>query len=365
MKYLNKIHLFILVFILGSFFAFGQNDTSKMILSNIKIINENYENAFASLKEMLEGKKELSFKKAVFVTENAYYDNSFDYKNFDAFIKDLALIAKTFNNSYKLVNYQAKDSINFLLNGAIFTLIKDTIRIVEGNDLGLHLPFNYDFEDFCGAKDWGKTFVFKLLSTRSGNCHSLPYLYKITADELGAKCWLSLAPQHIYIKNYSKQLGWYNTELTSKEFPTEGWVMASGYITLEAIQNGIFMDTIGTKQAIALCLVDIANGFNRRLKNNNGDFVLKCCDLSLKYFSTNINAMLLKAETLKDIYLKNKENELGKKSYQEMLDLYGKIYKLGYREMPEEMYIEWMKSLQTQKDKFVNKKISDTFKNKK
>lgn len=141
--------------------------------------------------------------------------------------------------------------------------------------------------------------------------------------------------------------------------------MASGYITLEAIQNGIFMDTIGTKQAIALCLVDIANGFNRRLKNNNGDFVLKCCDLSLKYFSTNINAMLLKAETLKDIYLKNKENELGKKSYQEMLDLYGKIYKLGYREMPEEMYIEWMKSLQTQKDKFVNKKISDTFKNKK
>lgn len=166
MKYLNKIHLFILVFILGSFFAFGQNDTSKMILSNIKIINENYENAFASLKEMLEGKKELSFKKAVFVTENAYYDNSFDYKNFDAFIKDLALIAKTFNNSYKLVNYQAKDSINFLLNGAIFTLIKDTIRIVEGNDLGLHLPFNYDFEDFCGAKDWGKTFVFKLLSTR-------------------------------------------------------------------------------------------------------------------------------------------------------------------------------------------------------
>jgi len=48
-----------------------------------------------------------------------------------------------------------------------------------------------------------------------------------------------------------------------------------------------------------------------------------------------------------------------------MLDLYVKIYKLGYREMPEEMYIEWMKSLQTQKDKFVNKKISDTFKNKK
>ena len=81
----------------------------------------------------------------------------------------------------------------------------------------------------------------------------------------------------------------------------------------------------------------------------------------LNYFWGN-SSMLLKAETLKDIYLKNKENELGKKSYQEMLDLYGKIYKLGYREMPEEMYIEWMKSLQTQRDKFVNKKISNAFK---
>lgn len=363
MSFKNKILILFLLLVSFGTSVFGQSDTSRTVIPGVKKITENYEKAFFNIAEMLDEKKVSSFKKAVFATENAYFDNTFDYTKFDAYIKDLALITKTFMKSSKLINYKEKDSINFSLNGAIYTLLKDTIRIINGVDDGFHSPFIYDFEDFFGSRDWEKTFVFKLLSTHSGNCHSLPYLYKITADEIGAKCWLSLAPQHIYIKNYSKQFGWYNTELTSKQFPTEGWIMASGYITLEAIQNGIFMDTIGTKQAIALCLVDLANGYNRKVKNNSGNFILKCCDLSLKYFPTNITAMLLKAETLKAVFLTNKENELGKKTYQEMLDLYVKIYKLGYREMPEEMYIEWMKSLQTQKDKYINKKISDTFKN--
>ncbi|MCL4817223.1 MAG: hypothetical protein KJZ56_11325 [Flavobacteriales bacterium] len=330
-----------------------------------KTVNKNYERAFLYISSMLESKKDLSFKKAVFVTENAYLDEAISEEKYDQAIDGLKTLCNHLKKMYRIENYREKDSLNFFLNGITYNLISDTLRIYSPDKEYYHLPYTYDFYDFFGKTYWDKTFVINLLTDNSGTCRSLPYLYKIIADEIGAKCWLSLAPQHIYIKNYSKQFGWYNTELTSKEFPTEGWVMASGYITLEAVQNGIFMDTIGTKQAVALCLVDLANGYNRKLKNNDGNFVIKCCDLSLKYFPTNINAMLLKAETLKDIYLKNKENDLGKKTYQEMLDLYLKIHKLGYREMPEAMYMEWMKSLQTQKDKFVDKKISDTFKNNK
>lgn len=362
MRFLNKTQLLLLYFFLANLFVVAQSDTSKVKAVDSLTINKYYEKAFSDIAKMLEEKKNLSFKKAVFVTENAYLNETISETKYDEAIEGLHVLCNHLKKMYKIKNYIGQDSLNFFLNGLIFNLMSDTLHVYSGEEEFYHLPCSYDFYDFLGKTYWDKTFVINLLSDNTGTCHSLPYLYKIVADEIGAKCWLSLAPQHIYIKNYSKQFGWYNTELTSKEFPTEGWVMASGYITLEAIQNGVFMDTVGTKQAVALCLIDLANGYNRKIIHNNGDFVLKCCDLSLKYFPTNINAMLLKAETLKDIYQKKDHSQ---KNYQEMLDLYMKIYKLGYREMPEKMYIEWMQSLQTQKDKFINKKISDTFKTQK
>ena len=34
------------------------------------------------------------------------------------------------------------------------------------------------------------------------------------------------------------------------------------------------------------------------------------------------------------------------------------IHKLGYRQMPEEMYIDWLVSLKEEKQKYANKKIN-------
>jgi len=44
---------------------------------------------------------------------------------------------------------------------------------------------------------------------------------KCCANGLTTIFLLSLAPNHIYIKNYSEKIGWYNTELTSATFPTD------------------------------------------------------------------------------------------------------------------------------------------------
>lgn len=346
-------------------FAINPKDTSNLKLSEIEAIKLNYRLAFNDIQNMLEGKTVLSFKEAVFKTENAYFNNNISHAIFYRKINEFERFTTNGVLVNNLTNYSQNDSSNFKLNGLIYNLFRDTLLLIEDTIYKLKLPLNYNFEDFLGKAKWENTFVTKLLVSNQGTCRSLPYLYKILADEIGAKCWLSLAPQHIYIKNYSKKLGWYNTELTSKEFPTEGWVMASGYITLKAIQNGIFMDTLSTKQCVALCLVDLANGYNRKLNFKEQTFVLNCCNLSLKYFPANINAMLLKAETLKDVYLLNKENEIGKNTHKEMLELYLKIYNLGYREMPEQMYIDWMKSLITQKDKYINKKIVNALKNNK
>ncbi len=224
------------------------------------------------------------------------------------------------------------------------------------------LPFTYDFDDFYGEQDWTKMFVSKLLDTGSGNCHSLPYLYKILSKELGTTAHLALAPNHIYIKHWSMKDGWYNTELTSAAFPIDAWIMVSGHVHINAIENGVYMKALNEKESIALCLIDLAEGFKRKTKNEDLDFIIKCCDTALRYFPNYINALLLKAETLKLIfdqkYKNSNDKELVKKHFNKLQNLYAHIHELGYRQMPKEMYLKWLTELKTEKEKYSNKKIS-------
>lgn len=296
-----------------------------------------YEQAYKELERMLQGRQQADFKRAVFITENAYLDNQLDYKGFCQVIKDITQLIKIVKNNITL-DYELKDKENVLTNAAIFRYLSDTLSTKDG--LVKILPYQYDFEDFAGEKNWERMFVSKLLISKSGNCHSLPFLYKILADELGAPAWLALAPHHLYIKCYSKKTQFYNTELTSKTFPIDAWIMASGYVSYQNIMSGIYMDTLSPKQSISLTLVDLAKGYERKNPTNHESFVLKCTNLALKYFPNCINAMLLKAETLRKIHEKSKDKAI----YAELGQLCTTIFNTGYSEMPEEMYVEWLTS---------------------
>lgn|SRR5690554_14772 len=330
-----------------------------------KTTRDYYNNAFVELERMLEGNKQLSFKRAVFLTENAYFEDSLNYGNFNLRIQSLAEICAVWMKSNKLINYNQSDSSMIQRNGAIFTLMKDTIYLVD--NFPFHTPFQYDFNDFLGEENWSNQFVTKLLFTSSGNCHSLPYLYKILANEINTEAYLSLAPNHIYLKHRSKEWGWYNTELTSGEFPTDAWIKASGYITIDAIRSGIYMDTLGQKESVALCVYDLAKGYLAQTDNYLDGLVLNCCDLVLKHHPTNINAIILKAETLRkqfEHFKLNNHQEKAQKVFVEMQQLYVKGLEMGYREMPKKMYLAWLSSINEQKEKYVNSEINSTFKTK-
>jgi hypothetical protein len=238
------------------------------------------------------------FKEAVFVTENAYFDGILSKNAWQMEISRLKQLAELFSQSNNL-DFSMSDKIKIEIYASIFQVMTDTISLYLGksNDTILNYPLKYNFSDMFGGTDWSNMFVSKLLDTNLGNCHSLPYLYKIICAELNVPCHLALAPNHIYIKHKAEKGGWYNTELTSATFPVDAWLMASGYITLEAIQNGIYMDTLSEKESIALCVIDLAQGYNHKYPDNDGKFVIECCDLALKYFPDYVNAMLLKAET--------------------------------------------------------------------
>jgi len=181
------------------------------------------------------------------------------------------------------------------------------------------------------------------------------------------------------IKHNVKSLGWFNTELTSGIFPEDGWLMASGYIHLDAIRNGMFMKALDNKESLALCLFDLAQAYNRSFPSNDGEFLLKVLNKALEVYPNFAKARILKAETYKARFQKLMdrqdlksgssnniklalENPKAKEIYDLMVQEYSTLYKLGYRQMPEGMYLDWLVSLKTERNKYENKKLKNNFK---
>jgi hypothetical protein len=299
-----------------------------------------YTAAFVQINKMLSGIDSLDFKKAVFFTEDAFIPGQLTEKKLDKQIQFYAAVCKELIASGN-INYTEKDKENALAQCATFVFMTDTIPISLSNDIVKNTPFSYNHEDFAGKKDWSNMFVSKLMHTNKGNCHSLPYLYKIIMDKLGYKSHLALAPNHIYIKANNKKVGWYNIELTCGDFPTDAWYAASGYIHTDAIRNGIYMRALSNREAVAMTLVDLAQSYQAKFGIEDGSFIIQCCDTALEHFPKYINAMLLKAEILTQLYRESNDKGL----FSQMTELYTSIHKLGYRKMPQQMYANWLNSL--------------------
>jgi len=348
-----------------SFVFFGQIGFSQ---SNQEI----YEQAFQNINCILNKTCSASFKDAVFTVENTYFSSQLDRNQFDKQITFLTELSRQLIAAQDLL-YNYPDRNEVIKYAALFKVITDTILIQVDSSRILEIqPYTYDFNDIWGYKDWSNMFVSKLLDTKKGNCHSLPYLYKILADEINAKAYIAVAPNHFYIKHQNKANGWYNTELTSGIFPIDAWLMASGYIHLDAIVNKLYMEALNDEQMIALCLMDLAKGYERKLGVlAQNEFVLKCCNAALKVYPHYVNALLLKAETKKKMFdaLMTKYNAQYptdilnmpevQKLFTEMTNLYAQIHALGYRKMPEKMYLDWLISLKEERNKYENKEISN------
>lgn len=331
-----------------------------------------YEDTYDVINQMLVDSTKYSFKKAVFSVENTYHHGTLDSIFFYEEIKKLSSITNKLTSSRKLSNYNYSDKLVVTKYASLYSVMRDTIPIVINNEEFEYIPFRYDFEDIWGEKEWSNIFVSKLLYSNTGNCHSLPYLYKILAEEIGVDAHLALAPNHIYIKHRNEKDGWYNTELTSGFFPIDAWIMASGYVHLDGIRNGLYMKALDNKESLSLVLIDLAQGYEKQHPINDGSFIFKCVDKALEYNPNLINALLLKLETTKKNleYLAEKKNKeideifddpKAKEIWINLNNQVRYIHELGYRQMPKDMYLDWLVSLKEEKEKYSNTKVS-TFK---
>jgi hypothetical protein len=321
------------------FLFFYYNLSAKILVNELDTsIRNSYLYSFEIIRQNLRLNKE--FKYSVYTIEST--NQKFKQQTISKIEHAISKLKKVISTLYKYSRkeeYKSLDSSNYFLNWAISECFKKSMKLITDSSILFTTHFRFNRSDPLGKKDIRNTFVSNLLATHQGNCHSLTYLYKILADELGAKCWISLAPGHMYIKNYSEKVGWYNTELTSGTFPTDAYIMASSYINPKAVISGMYMDTLSNQQAIALCVLDLAHLYERQTKNYYDGFILKCCDLVLQYHPVNPMALLLKAETLKKVAIREKSTKYPKLTYtvKEMEATYLKLFDLGYREMPSKM----------------------------
>jgi hypothetical protein len=315
-----------------------------------------YRQVYDYINKMLHDEVPVSFKHAVWATESVFYDGNLDIEVLNDEINILIELTNILA-TIQLIEYEGKDKNIVEKHAALFYVLTDSVVIpFDSTNIFIHPPYTYDFNDALGLKDWSNMFVSKLLKTGKGNCHSLPYLYKILSDELKIPCQFAFAPNHIYIKLFSEKTRWYNVELTSATFPIDAWIMASGYISLDAIRSGLYMDALNEKQMLANCLLDLAHGYQSKFGKKDIDFVILCCNTLLEYHPANVSALHTKAEAqkrhihslMKSQNVNNPEDlfddETIKAMYDEMTSIYIGLHNLGYRQMPKEMYMQWLKS---------------------
>jgi len=330
-----------------------------------------YKQALDSILMMLQGIRPLDLSRAVFFTENAYYGNHVKYSDFDRAIKTIAAACRQQVKEKK--SSAPVDNTTKIM--ALYHFFSDTTFYNDpiSKKKIRHLPFYYDFEDYLCMKDWSKMFVTKLLAQGSGQCHSLPMLFLVCCQELGAKAYLSFSPDHCFIRFVDSRGRLRNIELTNGRFTTDAWILGSGYVKGEALKNRIYLDTLDTRKVVAQCVEDLVTGYTAKFGYD--DFVLRAIDSSLHYFPSNINAMKVKSDYY-SLLLNYIAEQYGKPTLSRLLqdarakeiyvkrnEMYDWIDNSGYTDMPSDAYQNWLMPVnemkQKQEDQKMRKELGD------
>ena len=201
-----------------------------------------------------------------------------------------------------------------------------------------------------------------MLETNTGQCKSMPELFLNVAQAMNAEAHLAFAPEHSYIKFKDERGDWHNIELTNGKLTSDAFILGSGYIKSEAIQNKLYMRPMDKKEVIAHMFWVLARNYHEQ--HGWDSFVLKCINKTLEYSPNHIFAHLEKSDyyTLLFGYVlkqagvppKNVLKENYPKAweiYQKRDAIYAQTDNIGYEEMPKDAYEKWLNSLNDEIEK--------------
>lgn len=309
-----------------------------------------------------------SIKDLTFLVENTFYEDELDKAEFDKIIANIGDFLTTKMNE---LGYDPNS--NSAKNFMIFQFFSERLELKNGTE---HLPFKYDFDDYMGIQDYSKMFVTKLLKTQTGQCHSMPLLYLIVAEEIGAEAYLAYSPSHSYIRFLGDNGKWYNIELTNGMFSTSSYILQSGFVKSEALLNKIYMQNLSDKELMAQFYTDLANSYIAKFGYD--DFVGNVTSKALELYPNSISANMLKANLLTmEFEYVCKQVGINPRNRQELQNIrhfpkiveklnavnvqYATIDNLGYTHMPAEAYQDWLQSMKKQENLQENERINEQF----
>ena len=330
----------------GIYQEFKQGGAVLCYKKPMPIQKEAYLKARKNITDMLEGKTSASLKRAVFEVENAFYSQRLSWNEYDSLIQQGVRIVKSLIQDTKHPKTPYSALLQYWKDTTIDPLTKRK-----------HFPISYDFVDYLGQKSYAQMFVFKLLKSNKGQCHSLPLLYKIIADELGIKSHIAFAPMHSYIQHPDGKGNLIHLELTNTAYVNVSTYFQTGYIKQNAVKSGVFLTPLDDAQTLVYCLTDLANQYALINPIDPDNFVLETAHYALSKFPNFFSARILMANvhTYRFNYeMKRagspsieivKTNPYYTRLYNNMMQSYNDLDALGYEIIPKEIYDQWLHSL--------------------
>ncbi|MGM9839312.1 MAG: hypothetical protein ACI307_04505 [Sodaliphilus sp.] len=268
-------------------------------------IDDKYLSAYNEITSMLEGKQQMSIKRAVFLSEWAYLGGKLDYEK--DFCQEINRVTK-YIHSFISANHLER-----FKTAKLMALCEFFFRPWSGNN---YKPYTYDFSSDLSNDDWLHQFVSRTLKSHRGRCHSLPWTFKLFAESLGAKAYIAHGPGHCFIMYKDEDElfpeEWINVELTTHQYQPTFWIKEYFAISDSAISKGTYLTPLSDKQTVASQLSDLAFGYYEKFHIYN-QFTLNCVQTSLKYYPNNPNAIIIKMKSAESILLNYLNRRSGKK----------------------------------------------------
>lgn len=324
--------------------------------------------AYKEISDMLEGNTPIDMGRAIYLAENAFYENDLNYDEFQKDIKERVQLCQRRMKELKL---NPKD--NMALNMIIWSHLCDTLEMKQpGSENTItHYPLEYNYDDFQSKKDYTSHFVSTLIRTNKGNCYSMPLLYLMIAEKLGAEAYLSYAPLHSFVKIRDKKGKWYNLEITNRYMLSDGHYMNHNYIKSGGIKSKIYMSPLSKEEVIAAMAAQLGTYY--LVRYGYDPFVIKCADKALEHYPVCTQALLLKADYQTRLTLEIAERLQASKPemlkqhsskayghYEKMQKIYSQLDATGYEPTPVEIYENWVEHVEELKRTQGNERILKT-----
>lgn len=321
-----------------------------------------YRSAFEKLMRM--NPDNYSLTDVVYTVENAYFDNKILVQRHKEELKRKADIVR---QVLKREGLDIKD--NMVLNYGIQKLFQKPVSYYDKKlkQTVSVKPFSYDFKDYRGDTNYYNMFVSKMMAKNSGQCHSMPLMYLMIAEELNAQAWLSLAPQHSFVQFLDRNDNLLNFETTNGNLVSSNWLLQSGFINANALKEKTYMDTLSKRELFAQCMSDLLLGYMHKFgydsfaekihrtitSINPQNLTVALIDANLK--TQNALSAIKHAGMPKESDLPNFPNAY--QAYLTMHQSYEQVDVLGYQDMPDEAYRAWLKTIENEKKKQENKEL--------